>query len=79
MTKPAAYDEFFAAIILGRAARVKELLGENPDATQWKTPDGYTPLQMAALNRRDEVAKVLILAQSKPQQHKTNTNGRPLS
>ena len=68
MTKPAAYDEFFMAIIMGKAPRVKELLTENPEALQWKTPDGYTPLQMAVLNRRDEVATVLILAQVKPQQ-----------
>jgi ankyrin repeat protein len=68
MKKPAAYDDFFAAIILGKAARVRKLLSENPQALQWKTPDGYTPLQMAVLNRRDEVATVLILAQTRPQQ-----------
>ncbi|MEZ0262180.1 MAG: hypothetical protein ACAH80_14325 [Alphaproteobacteria bacterium] len=76
MTKPAAYDEFFVAIIMGKAPRVKELLAENPDALQWKTPDGYTPLQMAVLNGRDEVATVLILAQAKPPQRAPRANDR---
>lgn len=73
MSKPAAYDEFFAAIIMGKTPRVKELLSENPEALQWKTPDGYTPLQMAVLNKRDEVATVIILAQGKPQQRQSLT------
>lgn len=76
MTKPAAYDEFFTAVILGKAELVKELLGKNPDALEWKTPDGYTPLQMAALNKRDEVAAILILAHSKPQQQPPGSKGR---
>jgi len=79
MTKPAAYDEFFMAVIMGKAPRVKELLTENPDALQWKTPDGYTPLQMAVLNRRDEVATVLILAQVKPQPRPLKPNERTLT
>lgn len=64
--RPSAYDDFFVAVIMGKAARVEELLEENPDALQWKTPDGYTPLQMAVLNGRDGVASVLIKAQVKP-------------
>lgn len=67
MTKKISpYDDFFVAVIMGRAARVGELLSAHPEALQWKTPDGYTPLQMAVLNRRDEVAAVLIKAQEMP-------------
>jgi ankyrin repeat protein len=64
--RSSAYDDFFVAVITGKAARVEELLAENPEALQWKTPDGYTPLQMAVLNGRDKVASVLIQAQVSP-------------
>lgn len=53
-------DRFFTAIILGDIETVRAVLPEHPDALSWLTPAGYPALHMAILNRRDDIAVLLV-------------------
>jgi len=50
----------FEATVLGNADRVKELLEESPDRADAVSPDGWTPLHLAAHFNRRNVAELLL-------------------
>ena len=55
-----AETDIFEATVLGNADRVKELLEESPDRANTVSPDGWTPLHLAAHFNRRNVAELLL-------------------
>jgi ankyrin repeat protein len=52
--------DIFEAAALGRAGRVAEVVGAEPDAVRAEAPDGFTALHLAAFFGQLEVAAVLL-------------------
>jgi ankyrin repeat protein len=52
--------DLFAAAVLGRLERVRELLREDPAAVNARDEGGYTPLHLAVWNGKLEMAKLLL-------------------
>lgn len=50
----------FEAAVVGNTARVKELLEHHPDLISAYSPDGFTPLSMAAHFGNEETVKLLL-------------------
>jgi ankyrin repeat protein len=64
----------------GRAARVRELLDRDPDALGERTPEGFTPLGLAAFLGGAEVTGVLLDAGADPDDDADNQFGvRPVN
>jgi ankyrin repeat protein len=54
--------DIFEAAALGRAARVEALLARNRGLARSFSPDGFTPLHLAAFFRHDRVGRLLVAA-----------------
>jgi len=54
--------DFHEAAAVGHTARMKELLGRNPQLVNTHNPDGYTPLGLAAYFGHEEAAACLLAA-----------------
>jgi ankyrin repeat protein len=57
-TKPEL--DIFEASAIGQAARVRELLQQNPTLAQAWSADGFTPLHLACFFRQEALAKLLL-------------------
>lgn len=64
--------EFFAAVMQGDTARVEELIAANRSQVSAMSPDGWTPLHLAAFFGRDETARALLNTGASPKVHSTN-------
>ncbi len=52
--------DIFEASALGRTDRVADLLGNDPELARAWSPDGFTPLHLAAFFSRPETARLLL-------------------
>ena len=61
---PADELDLFEAAALGEADRVRELLAQDPNAVRALSPDGFTPLHLAAFFGRVETVDALLRHQA---------------